>query len=350
MQVLSLLLAVGSVSAYTVTNVDLFMFKNIDPIVTPGQYVSHMHSFFGSDAVNVNTTTSAELREGCSTAKNPNDFSVYWVPTLYLVDKDAADGQTHTPITPMRFSAYYELLNEAEIPIPEDFQIVIGNASATGPEGLNEDANVSWACEGDETEEGKELAAFPTKTCSTHLQTLLWFPDCINPDTYETGYSKNPKAFEGYGDNWCPTGMKKFPRLRFSIRYDLRKILPDGWEGEPPLELACGSSYCSHGDFINGWLPEALEYMLNDPSKREYFQVVGPLGAGDQGTACTSTAEDSDPDHGTSDYEESLKMMQTATGIEVEEKQVDTEETAVEGTCKVKKVRRHQPHSAHHRA
>ena len=36
-----------------------------------------MHSFFGSDAVNFNTTTSAELQKGCSTAENPNDFSAY---------------------------------------------------------------------------------------------------------------------------------------------------------------------------------------------------------------------------------------------------------------------------------
>ncbi|KAK5796368.1 hypothetical protein VI817_005653 [Penicillium citrinum] len=69
--------AAGLAQAYTVTNVDLFMFKNIDPIMLPGQYTSHMHSFFGSDAVNVNTTTSAELQKGCSTAENPNDFSAY---------------------------------------------------------------------------------------------------------------------------------------------------------------------------------------------------------------------------------------------------------------------------------
>ncbi|KAL6238778.1 hypothetical protein BDW75DRAFT_251969 [Aspergillus navahoensis] len=306
MQLLSLLLATGSP----------FMFKNIDPIVSPGQYVSHMHSFFGSDAVNTNT--------------NPNDFSVYWVPTLYLVDKSAPEGQTHQPITPMRFSAYYELLNEAEIPIPENFRIVIGNASATGPDGLDPDNKVSWACEGDEAEAGKDLAAFPKKTCSTHLQTLLWFPDCANPDTFETAYSKNPRAFEGYGENWCPAGMYKIPRLRFSIRYDLRKLLPDGWDGEPPLELSCGNSYCSHGDFINGWLPEAAEYMLQDPSKREYFPVKGPLGEGDQGTACQRVAEDSDPENGTSDYLESLEMMGKA------EEDVKA------------KVRRHR-RAAHHR-
>ncbi|KAL4804388.1 hypothetical protein BDV18DRAFT_162150 [Aspergillus unguis] len=310
MQVLSVLLTAGLAQGYTITKVAQFMYKNIDPIITPGQYVSHMHSFFGSDAVNTNTNTSAELREGCSTAMNPNDFSVYWIPTLYHVDESAE--QTHTPISPARFSAYYELLNEAEIPLPEDFKMVIGNASATGPEGVNEDHGISWACEGDEAEEGKDPAAFPTKTCSAILQTLLFFPDCANPDTFETGYSKNPGVYDGYGDNWCPLGMKKIPRLRFSIRYDLREILPNGWEGEPPLALACGNSYCSHGDFINGWLPEAGEYMLNDPTKMEYFEVQGPLGAGDQGTACTRDAEDSDPDNGTSDYEESVKMMQAA--------------------------------------
>jgi hypothetical protein len=89
MQLFSLLLATGLASAYTVTTVDQFMFKNIDPIVSPGQYVSHMHSFFGSDAVTTNTSTSAELREGCSTARNPNDFSVYCTYLCHPLEYDA---------------------------------------------------------------------------------------------------------------------------------------------------------------------------------------------------------------------------------------------------------------------
>lgn len=69
--------------------------------------------------------------------------------------------------------------------------------------------------------------------------------------------------------------MYRIPRLRFSIRYDLRSILPDGWSGAPPLKLSCGGSYCMHGDFINGWLPGAAENMVKDaPSNdREYFRV-----------------------------------------------------------------------------
>jgi hypothetical protein len=74
----ALLLACASLaSAFTNTQVKFFMRKNIDPIVMPGQYKSHMHSFFGSDAVNVNLSTTADLQNGCSTAQNPNDLSVY---------------------------------------------------------------------------------------------------------------------------------------------------------------------------------------------------------------------------------------------------------------------------------
>ncbi|KAJ5348849.1 hypothetical protein MYU51_007131 [Penicillium brevicompactum] len=300
-------LAAGLSNAYTVTVSDFMMFKNIDPIVLPGQYTSHMHSFFGSDAITVNTTTSAELQKGCSTTENPNDFSTYWVPTLYLVEDD---GKTYTPIKPMRFSAYYEQPESAEIAIPQNFKDVAGNASATSQADVEDNAGISWFCEGDATED-KDAAAFPTKTCSTHLQTLLLFHDCVNTETLESAYSGNPRVNTGYGDNWCPSDMKRIPQLRFSIRYDLRKLLPDGWSGAPPLALACGSSYCSHGDFINGWMPEAAQNMVDDAgAKYEYFAVDGPLGDASDGSICgAENAQDSDPTHGTSDYFESLKMM-----------------------------------------
>lgn len=74
----SLLLAgAGIANAYTIAVAEPFMRKNIDPVVIPGQYKSHMHTFFGSDAVTVSTNTSAELQAGCSTAENPNDYSSY---------------------------------------------------------------------------------------------------------------------------------------------------------------------------------------------------------------------------------------------------------------------------------
>ncbi|KAE8338856.1 hypothetical protein BDV24DRAFT_153298 [Aspergillus arachidicola] len=299
-------LAVGFAQAYTVTNVRLFMFKNIDPLVVPGKYTSHIHSFFGPDAITANTKTSEELQNGCSTAKNPNDYSTYWVPTLYHVD-----GSNHTAVPIFRFSAYYVDVNSAEIAIPQNMKLLTGNATATSQDGVDGNAGMQWFCDS-QAGEDKDNTVFPTETCKYHLQTLLLFPDCANPDTLEYVYSANPDWVDGYGKNRYPIGMKRIPCLRFSIRYDLRKILPDGWSGTSPLELVCGSSYCSHGDFINGWLPEAAENMVKDASSndREYFQVLGPNGAGDEGSLCDAEdAQDSDPTHGTSDYWESVKMM-----------------------------------------
>lgn len=72
-------LAAQFANAYTQVNIrDPFMFKTIDPIVFPNSYTeSHLHAFFGSGAVKASTTTSEELRKGCTNAENPNDLSIY---------------------------------------------------------------------------------------------------------------------------------------------------------------------------------------------------------------------------------------------------------------------------------
>ncbi|KAF4962973.1 hypothetical protein FZEAL_10964, partial [Fusarium zealandicum] len=267
----------ASASAYTVTNAPLFMRKNIDPIVVPGLYTSHMHSFFGSDAVTANTTTSKELQAGCSTAVNPNDYSVYWVPTLFV-----KKGSERIPVPIFRFSAYYVQIDKAEVAIPQDYKVVAGNSSATSQEGVEELAGIQWFCEyGGDKNEKKDRAAFPRKGCG-RLQTILLFHDCVNEKTLESTYSGTQhwtKTFRP--ENRCPEGMKRMPQPRFSIRYDLRDVLPEGWSGEAPLELSCGSSFCSHGDFINGWLPEAAENMLLANSKRDLKGVDGPNGKAD---------------------------------------------------------------------
>lgn len=107
--------------------------------------------------------------------------------------------------------------------------------------------------------------------------------------------------------------MQRIPRLRFSIRYDLRRIIPDGWEGTAPLQLSCGEigdGYCMHGDFINGWFEDAAQNMLKDmPNPRDFFEVNGAHGTGATKADCVPA--DADPDNGTSDYKESVQMMNT---------------------------------------
>lgn len=294
--IVSVTLLASLASGYTQVNVQTpFMQKNIDPIVFPGSFTkSHLHSFYGSDAVIASTNSSAELQKGCTSADNPNDLSVYWVPTvLYTADA----GKTYAPVPVSRFSAYYNLgETPAEIGIPQDLQMVAGDASATTKDKMIASAQSEWFCENGPASD-LDVNGFPSKGCTTHLQQLLYFPQCVNPTTLETAY-KNKRG------GVCPDGMKSMPQLRFSIRYDLRKALPNGWSGTAPVKLACGPAWCSHGDFINGWTEEAAKNMLATTMEKQKFSLVeGSV----QKRECTP--KDADPTRGTSDYAKSVAVM-----------------------------------------
>ncbi|KAK4108832.1 hypothetical protein N656DRAFT_792289 [Canariomyces notabilis] len=258
-----------------------FMVKNIDPIVSPGQYRSHMHSFFGSDAVTKNMPTTEELQKGCPSGQNPNDLSVYWIPTLYYVRSPTE----YIEVNPGMFSTYYENIDKAEIPYPANFFAVAGNASARSQSDVDErTTGLTWWCEnGPEDRQTRDRALMPRVTCSGNIQVILRFPDCVNP-----GDIKN-YAYSAANGGRCPGGMKRIPQLRFSVRYNVRGLIPGGWNGTPPLKLACGEV----GEGRNTWM-----------------RVDGARGQGKAGAACTP--KDRDPAGGTGDYLESVEMMNSA--------------------------------------
>jgi len=91
-----------------------------------GKYKSHLYSFFGSDAAKPNTTTSAELQAGCTTAYNPKDLSSYcklskFKPESHEIEADGVskgpalfyvDGSTYAPVpstTSMRIKSKLNL-------------------------------------------------------------------------------------------------------------------------------------------------------------------------------------------------------------------------------------------------
>ncbi|KAL2820341.1 hypothetical protein BJX63DRAFT_428174 [Aspergillus granulosus] len=139
-QTLVLLATTGMAEAFTMVNSGYIMRKNIDSIVQPGKYTSHMHSFFGNDAVNATTSTTEELMSGCATNTNPNDHSVYWHPTLYV-----HNGSTLVPVEARYFKAYYNSIDTAEIPFPTDFKAIAGNAKATTATEVDELTNAPMA-------------------------------------------------------------------------------------------------------------------------------------------------------------------------------------------------------------
>ncbi|KAL4892389.1 hypothetical protein BDV59DRAFT_202535 [Aspergillus ambiguus] len=303
-----ILAGAGMVSAWTELHHAPIMNKNIDAIVVPGTYTSHMHTFFGSDAITNVLPTSADLQKGCYSGDNPNDLSAYWIPTLYHVD-----GDTFTEVPVFRFSTYYTN-GFADTAIPQDFAMVSGNASAkTQAEADNPYNDLEWFCEGSEDRES-DIAKLPTSTCDQHLQVNLLFPQCFNPDDH----SEYDFADES---NTCPEGMSQMPQLRYRVQYDTKSVAPDGWSGPAPFQLSCsdtpGDGYCFHADFINGWFEDAAENMLitGGGGYNDGQFIAGEHGSSAVEAACTPT--DQDPDNGTSDYYTSLEMM--ANGVVEEE-------------------------------
>ncbi|KAF2177153.1 hypothetical protein K469DRAFT_810039 [Zopfia rhizophila CBS 207.26] len=270
----TVLLLTGAATALTDIEHKPFMRKNIDPIVFPGRYVSHMHSFYGSDALTKDLPTTAQLQKGCPSGENPNDLSIY----------------------PATFKTYYEQIDHAEIPFPKDLYMVAGNASATSQADVNEKTTmITWWCDGNG----------PEDPCTAHMQAILAFPDCVNPNKL-TEY-----MYAAANGGRCPSGMKRLPRLRFSVRYDTRRAIPQGWKGVPPFKLACGEigdGYCFHGDFINGWFDDA-QVNLMKAKGQSFLRIDGAHGNGKQPMGKTCKAKDQDPENGTNDYHKSLEMM-----------------------------------------
>lgn len=235
------------------------------------------------------------------------------IPTLYY-----HPNATSTPIevNPGMFSTYYENIDSAEIPFPTNFFAIAGNASAKSQADVDErTTGLTWWCEnGPEDRRGRDRALMPRVTCSGNIQVILRFPDCVDTSAVPpAGTNQRWKvAYAAANGGRCPAGMKRIPQLRFSVRYNVRGLIRNGWNGVPPLKLSCsdtmGDGYCFHGDFINGWFDDAQVNLLAAKSRTKWSSIDGARGTGKAGNGGCKPV-DRDPTGGTSDYAKSLVMM-----------------------------------------
>lgn len=77
----------------------------MDPVVYPGKEATHYHSIMGGSNFNLNIAGNDLLSSNCTTAKIANDFSNYWVPTLFFQDPKDQNKFTKVPLFYM--NVYY---------------------------------------------------------------------------------------------------------------------------------------------------------------------------------------------------------------------------------------------------
>jgi hypothetical protein len=214
-----------------------------DPIVHRGhKRAGHLHDFFGARITN-GTTTNAKLRASARTTCDPkSDRSAYWVPTLF-------DGKGRK-LTAEQVTIYYttepELAPKLQ-PFPADLRIVAGNAKERGK---RPGAPNTWGCLG-EPVSGTDIVTCPA---GSKLELLLNFPGCWDGRRSD---SPNHHAHMAYAKaNACPKSHPvPVPQIQFKIRWPTR--------GGPDVRLATGKGYTAHGDFMNGWEPNALQQRID---------------------------------------------------------------------------------------
>jgi hypothetical protein len=208
-----------------------------DPIVFPNQAgASHSHDFLGNTTTNAATTAGSMLAGG-TTCQPTNDKTGYWVPTLYV------SGSPQPPV----FANFYYRGNKRDFqnvqPFPPGFKMIAGTAMATSPQPT---WVTTWGCT-DGSGIGSEI---PTCPAGERLKMNLFFPDCWDGVNLDSGDHKSHLSYRVNGR--CPASHPApVPQIQFFIVYNTT--------GGPTSNLACGSQYCMHGDFFNGWDQSVLQ-------------------------------------------------------------------------------------------
>ncbi|KAH7170467.1 hypothetical protein EDB81DRAFT_876498 [Dactylonectria macrodidyma] len=273
----------------------------MDPIISPGQTFSHVHSVMGGSGFSITATGEDLQNSNCSNALVKGDNSAYWFPSLYFHDPETGDFES---VDLYYFNAYYffEATNDDIKPFPVGLNMVSGSAMSrvvpeagatknldpsqgpvnparlTCPRLNNNYVPPSWDPDSDGSESGVgdtnnlgEGVGFPDRTCDglySPLRADVHFPSCYNPDAGLTSYKNNmawPEDNDGKLD--CPDGWIHVPHLFYEAYWDTQSF-KGRWtegQGEQPFVFSNGdvTGYSNHADFMAGWDEDLLQHIID---------------------------------------------------------------------------------------
>lgn len=244
-----------------------------DPIVHPGHPgASHSHEFFGSATTDADST-GPSLRGTATTCEDTEDTAAYWVPTL------SVDG---VAVDPTFVRAYYRAapgsdVREVTAP-PLGLAMIAGDPTATATAGVDGGAaggstpggeadghdhhhgggaeateptgTAGWGC----GLRPRRLRAEPPTDCTdpSPLTLQLRFPDCWDGERLD---SEDHRAHVTASvDGACPPSH---PVLMTELQVSVQWPVTGAAAGR--VTLSSGPVAGAHGDFLNGWDPDALD-------------------------------------------------------------------------------------------
>ena len=217
-----------------------------DPIVFPGMSgASHMHTFWGNDSTDADTTTMSLLANAGSSCKPGEDRSAYWVPEL---------TENGKKVDPHGVTVYYgsRLQDPTKtVPFPQGFRMIVGDAKrqVATPKG----ANGQFWCAGAGGEIGRSADGnWPVCARTAELTYHLTFPDCWDGVHLDSPDHKSHVGPTG-NDGTCASG--KFPVAIPSLAFVIGYPTSGSAAG---FKLSSGNASSMHGDAFFAWDDAAL--------------------------------------------------------------------------------------------
>lgn len=234
------------------------------------------HDFFGNMSTDAVSTNDSLRQNPTTTCTDLADSSAYWAPSLRRPDG--------VEVRPAYQKTYYQTVNSTAhplIPFPSGLELLAGNHAGTAP-----NPRISFLCN-----DGSGYSDNTDRTClqpssDTPIQFNIGvqFPNCWNgKDLKAKPVAPDYKPNAVYADDSgaCPADYpKRIPTVNMNIAYifpgitslDLRKvqlsldpIMKNGQRTEQ-----WGTLYTAHGDFMNGWTPDAAKFMTERCMNNNY--------------------------------------------------------------------------------
>lgn len=273
-------------------------YYRMDPIVSPGEPSSHLHSILGSNGFSESSGYSDLLAGDCTSCLATEDKSAYWHPALYFQDEDGSYelvGQVGGTL------AYYLLYtgngNTNITAFPANFRMIAGDQSrrsyTAGNVEMVDPPKSEWASLNQTSQDilaqralgfncldysGTTEASlyrhfFPNKeyldaNCPDGIRFELMFPSCWNGVDLDSSNHRDHMAYPDLvmsGD--CPEGFTtRVPSLFYETIWNTAAFASRS--GQFVVSNGDIEGFAYHGDFMSGWevdvLQEAIETCTNE--------------------------------------------------------------------------------------